>query len=108
MQPSEPPMEIPFWRRDGFPYFRQSVFLRQRFGGRVQKVSLDGGFTCPNVDGTVARGGCTFCDNRSFQGTYFTGLFSFALSVFYLCPVDMFNFFVDKNRLGMVKPFMLY
>ncbi|MFN5853357.1 MAG: TIGR01212 family radical SAM protein, partial [Pirellulaceae bacterium] len=56
MQPPESQLEIPFWRRDGFPYFRQSVFLRQRFGGRVQKVSLDGGFTCPNVDGTVAKG----------------------------------------------------
>jgi radical SAM protein (TIGR01212 family) len=33
----------------------------------VQKVSVDGGFTCPNVDGTVATGGCTFCDNRSFS-----------------------------------------
>jgi radical SAM protein (TIGR01212 family) len=33
----------------------------------VQKVSLDAGFTCPNVDGTVALGGCVFCDNRSFS-----------------------------------------
>ena len=33
----------------------------------MQKVSLDAGFTCPNVDGTVATGGCTFCDNRSFS-----------------------------------------
>jgi len=33
----------------------------------VQKVSVDGGFTCPNVDGAVATGGCTFCDNRSFS-----------------------------------------
>jgi len=33
----------------------------------VQKVSIDGGFTCPNVDGTVAKGGCVFCDNRSFS-----------------------------------------
>jgi radical SAM superfamily enzyme len=33
----------------------------------VQKVSIDAGFTCPNVDGTVATGGCTFCDNRSFS-----------------------------------------
>ncbi len=31
------------------------------------KISLDGGFTCPNVDGTVATGGCTFCDNRAFS-----------------------------------------
>jgi radical SAM superfamily enzyme len=33
----------------------------------VQKVSIDAGFTCPNVDGTVAKGGCVFCDNRSFS-----------------------------------------
>ena len=41
--------------------------LRQRFGGRVQRISLDAGFSCPNVDGAVARGGCSFCDNRSFS-----------------------------------------
>jgi radical SAM protein (TIGR01212 family) len=55
------------WRSAGLRYFAYNHYLRQRFGGRVQKVSLDGGFTCPNVDGTVARGGCTFCDNRSFS-----------------------------------------
>jgi radical SAM protein (TIGR01212 family) len=48
-------------------YFAYSYYLRNRFGGRVQKVSLDAGFTCPNVDGTVATGGCVFCDNRSFS-----------------------------------------
>jgi radical SAM protein (TIGR01212 family) len=42
-------------------------FLRERFGVRVQRVTLDGGFTCPNVDGRVAVGGCVFCDNRSFS-----------------------------------------
>ena len=41
--------------------------LRRRFGGRIQRVSIDAGFTCPNVDGAVARGGCNFCDNRSFS-----------------------------------------
>ena len=41
--------------------------LRRRFGGRIQRVSVDAGFTCPNVDGTVALGGCNFCDNRSFS-----------------------------------------
>jgi len=41
--------------------------LRQKFGHRVHKVSLDAGFTCPNVDGTVAVGGVFFCDNRSFS-----------------------------------------
>ncbi len=41
--------------------------LRRKFGGRVQRVSIDAGFTCPNVDGAVAKGGCNFCDNRSFS-----------------------------------------
>lgn len=36
-------------------------------GYRIRKVTLNGGFTCPNLDGTKARGGCTFCDNRSFS-----------------------------------------
>ena len=48
-------------------YFAYSFFLRSGYGERVQKVSIDAGFTCPNVDGTVAIGGCTFCDNRSFS-----------------------------------------
>jgi radical SAM protein (TIGR01212 family) len=65
IDPSTPP--LPDWRRAGLRYFAHNFYLRERFGGRVQKVSLDGGFTCPNVDGTVARGGCVFCDNRSFS-----------------------------------------
>jgi radical SAM protein (TIGR01212 family) len=55
------------WRSAGLRYHAHNYFLRQKFGERVQKVSLDAGFTCPNVDGTVAIGGCTFCDNRSFS-----------------------------------------
>jgi uncharacterized protein len=58
---------LPSWRAAGLRYHSYNFFLRQRFGCRVQKISLDAGFTCPNVDGTVARGGCTFCDNRSFS-----------------------------------------
>lgn len=68
--PSERPRhaadELP-WQRAGLPYFSCSFDLRQRFGRRVQKVSVDAGFTCPNVDGSVAIGGCTFCDNRSYS-----------------------------------------
>jgi radical SAM protein (TIGR01212 family) len=48
-------------------YHAYNYFLRQRFGSRVQKVSIDAGFTCPNVDGSITTGGCTFCDNRSFS-----------------------------------------
>ena len=55
------------WRAAGHRYYSYNLYLKQRFGQRVQKVSIDAGFTCPNVDGTVAIGGCTFCDNRSFS-----------------------------------------
>ena len=55
------------WQHDGLCMNSFGAFLRRRFGGRIQRVSLDAGFTCPNVDGAVARGGCNFCDNRSFS-----------------------------------------
>ncbi len=42
-------------------------FLREKFGCRVYKVSVDAGFTCPNRDGTIATGGCTYCNNESFR-----------------------------------------
>jgi hypothetical protein len=47
-----------------------SDYFRSRFGGRVQKITLDAGFTCPNRDGTCGTGGCTFCDNRAFNPAY--------------------------------------
>lgn len=55
------------WRSEGLYYFPLNLHFRHLFGSRVQKISLDGGFTCPNVDGTVATGGCVFCDNRAFS-----------------------------------------
>lgn len=47
-----------------------SHYMTELFGGRVQKIAVDGGFTCPNRDGTVGRGGCTYCDNRAFVPSY--------------------------------------
>lgn len=55
------------WRSAGLRYYAYNHYLRALFGERVQKVSVDAGFTCPNVDGTVTIGGCNFCDNRSFS-----------------------------------------
>lgn len=55
------------WRDSGLYFHRQSYYYKKKFGVRVQKISLDGGFTCPNVDGSITTGGCTFCDNRSFS-----------------------------------------
>lgn len=45
-------------------------YFKRTFGERVQKVCIDAGFSCPNRDGTVAFGGCTFCDNTSFNPSY--------------------------------------
>jgi len=47
-----------------------SDYFRKVFGERVQKLSVNAGFTCPNRDGTVGRGGCAFCDNRAFNPSY--------------------------------------
>ncbi len=48
-------------------WFPFSERLRQLFPFKVAKIPLDAGFTCPNVDGTLAFGGCTYCDNKSFS-----------------------------------------
>ena len=53
---------------------RYTVFsYKDRYGLRLQRLPLDGGFTCPNRDGTVGEGGCTFCDNRAFHPAYTAG-----------------------------------
>ncbi len=45
-------------------YRSLNYFLREKFGEKVMKISLDGGFSCPNRDGTVSSGGCIFCSER--------------------------------------------
>ena len=47
-----------------------SSFIRRKFNTRVQKVSIDAGFTCPNKDGTKGVGGCTYCNNNTFNPEY--------------------------------------
>ncbi|MEA1887073.1 MAG: TIGR01212 family radical SAM protein [Bacteroidota bacterium] len=47
-----------------------SNYFRKLFGGRVQKVSVDAGFTCPNRDGTLGTEGCSFCNNEAFTPKY--------------------------------------
>lgn len=46
------------------PYNSINLYLREKFGEKVFKISLDGGFTCPNRDGTAGFGGCIFCSER--------------------------------------------
>ncbi len=52
------------------PFKSYSKYIRETFGERVQKISVDGGFTCPNRDGSRGRGGCTYCNNDTFNPIY--------------------------------------
>ena len=52
------------------PYNDFSEFLSRKFPCKVQKISINAGFTCPNRDGTKGRGGCTYCNNQSFSPGY--------------------------------------
>ena len=47
-----------------------SSYFQREFGGRVQKISIDAGFSCPNRDGKISTGGCTFCRNDAFNPSY--------------------------------------
>ncbi len=55
---------------DTRPFNSYAGYFRRTFGGRVQKVAVNAGFTCPNRDGTVGTGGCTFCNNGAFTPSY--------------------------------------
>lgn len=45
-------------------------YFKKQFGGRVQKLAIDAGFTCPNRDGSTGFGGCTYCNNDTFNPSY--------------------------------------
>ena len=55
---------------NGIPYRDFSGYLSERFPYKVQKISINAGFTCPNRDGSKGRGGCTYCNNQSFSPGY--------------------------------------
>lgn len=52
------------------PYNSYNEYFKRTFGQRVQKVSIDAGFTCPNRDGIAGTGGCTYCNNDAFNPSY--------------------------------------
>ena len=51
-------------------YKEFGTWLQAELGCKAQKLSVDAGLTCPNRDGTLGHGGCTFCDNRTFNPAY--------------------------------------
>jgi len=59
------------------PFFSHSSYLRQRFGGKVRRLALDAGFSCPHRSSGRGAGGCLFCDSRGSG----TGAFDRGLSI---------------------------
>lgn len=57
---------------DERPFNSYSGYFKRLFGGRMQKLTVNAGFTCPNRDGRVGTGGCTFCNNEAFTPSYCT------------------------------------
>ena len=55
---------------NGRRYNSYSNYFQKQFGCRVQKLSINAGFSCPNRDGTIGTGGCTFCNNDAFVPSY--------------------------------------
>ncbi len=55
------------WRQLGHRYYSLGFYLNRIFGGKTWKVSVDGGFHCPNADGAISRSGCLFCNIASFS-----------------------------------------
>lgn len=52
------------------PYNDYGSAMRRKLGGRVQKLAIDAGLSCPNRDGTIGFGGCTFCLGEAFSPAY--------------------------------------
>jgi len=63
------------------PYNDYSGFSRRRWGGRVQKISVDAGFSCPNRDGRIGTGGCAWCNVAAFVPGYCSPALSIAQQV---------------------------
>ena len=78
-------------------------YLREKFGTKVYKVGINiSGFTCPNIDGTVAKGGCTFCENDSFSASTDTVQ---ELKGFHLNLDSKENPFLEKQLLQLEQQF---
>jgi len=81
-------------------YYPFSQFLREKFGCKVYKLPVDGGFTCPNRDGKIGYGGCTYCYNPSFSPSILLQKSSISLQVKYRKAL--------LKRKGKVNKFLVY
>lgn len=63
------------------PYRDYADFLTEHFPFKAQKLAINAGFSCPNRDGTKGRGGCTYCNNQTFNPSYCTPAMSVARQI---------------------------
>lgn len=82
-------------------YNRFADYQKAKYGERVQKVTVDAGFTCPNRDGTIAKGGCIYCNNESFNPGYNDPKITISRQI-----SDGIRFL--KRRYNKVKKFIVY
>lgn len=82
-------------------YNAYSARIKERFGGRMQKVSINAGFTCPNRDGTKGVGGCIYCNNKSFTPSYCVD------EIDITCQIDLGIEFLSKRYKRSTR-FMAY
>ncbi|TKJ47965.1 TIGR01212 family radical SAM protein [Candidatus Aerophobetes bacterium Ae_b3a] len=87
-------------KHNGRRYYPFSQFLRERFGCKVYKLPVDAGFTCPNRDGKIGYGGCTYCYNPSFSPPILLQKSSIPLQVKYRKAL--------LKRKGKVNKFLVY
>lgn len=86
---------------DRWRYNLYSRRIKEKFGGRLQKVSVNAGFTCPNRDGTKGYGGCIYCNNKSFTPSYCVATKDI------VCQIDQGIVFLQK-RYKKIKFFVAY
>ena len=72
---------IPNFNLEQERYLNYNQILKSRFSERVQKISINAGFTCPNRDGSKGTGGCTYCNNQTFSPEYCKSTKSVSLQV---------------------------
>jgi uncharacterized protein len=86
-------------------YNSYSEYFKREFGTRVQKVTIDAGFTCPNRDGSRGVGGCTYCNNDAFNPSYCQPYKSITQQITEGIEFHQFRYRRTKNYLAYFQAF---
>lgn len=80
-------------------------YFKQKYGYRLQKIVIDAGFSCPNRDGKVSVGGCTYCDNAAFHPNYSTPDKPIALQIEEGMEFHKKRYRTTENYLAYFQPY---